>query len=255
MSQAFQDPITKEPTRTTYAVEIKDPEELEIAEAYASQNPGARILLDYRTPIINRGAREESYNLDEHVRSLGGATSYEGLSTNGMIEAGRCFEDVQNELLSEALEIIDNQLYLDKKDIFLDAGQGRNDKKVIGFGARMGDRELPNLYGASWQEREYTEEMVDMIEKDLIPVLPEEVEKLSYSIEQETGQNFREHLEQSALSKTPQELLEEIQDGFETNFPSQSHVPTSCVVDWRPEQEYGLKRDKTSTALWPWDIT
>ncbi len=232
----------------TYVTAIESVEDLEAAEAYAQNNPGTRIVLDYQVPVISRGWGEadvlDEQASDTHVRGLGGATSYEDSNSMGIIQSGGCFEDFQEWLASEASEIV-GDVYMGRKDVFLDEGRGRNDRKVIGFGAKMDSIESPNLYGATWREGSLQEETRELIEEDHVPVLPEEVEAYSYNIKEETGQSLSEQL---ILEEAP-----EIPEG-ERELPSRrsGRRPSSCTVDWRPEDEYSVEMEKLDTAVWPW---
>ncbi|MFB6217483.1 MAG: hypothetical protein ABEJ72_11070, partial [Candidatus Aenigmatarchaeota archaeon] len=182
---------------------------------------------------------------------------YAGPSWGGIIQSGICFEDVQENTLSEVQDINDylaRNSYLDKKDAFVDKGRGRNDPKLLGFAGRMGRAGgVPNLYGISWREESLTEEERRMIESDPTAAIPEEVEQLSFGIKEETGESLRDTLGDRFQSISIQNLL----DGEpEKNAPEKSNRdPTSCVTYWRPEQDYTVPRKKADTALWPWDTS
>ena len=241
-----------------YRATVTRSEDLGLLEAYLQNNPNTRVLLDYEAPVISRGWGE-TYGTEidpVHVRSLGGATSYEGPNTAGIIQSGGCFEeDFQEWLVGLAEEIVPEDVYMDKKDPFLDMGRGRNDPKLIGFGAKMSETGTPNIYGASWRENPMTDEVRQIIEQDATAVLPEEIEHLTYNIEEETGQSFSEYLMPDEDPMTVEQLLEGQEPELEVSSGRSERRPTSCTVFWRPEEGYSIDRNKIETAVLPWQTS
>lgn len=258
MSQAASSTNT-EPEVQRYTVTVDSPEDLAAVERYARENPGAKILVQYSSPMVIRGAKEADYgeNSSLHVRDMGGATDYAGPSWAGIIQSGICFEDVQEEALSEVQQLdeyLEQRAYLDQKDAFVDEGLGRNDPKLLGFGVRMGEAGgSPNLYGISWRETELTEEERRMIEEDVTAAIPEEVEQLSFAVREETGESLRENLLPHFQEVSVKRLLEETSGDREPDVPTRT--PTSCVTYWRPEEGYSARDQKRKTTLWPWDTS
>lgn len=214
-----------------YEVTVETPEDLEAVEAYALENPGTKILVDYDTEVVSRGALEELQgDPREHRRMLGGATSYADENSYGIVQSDGCFQEFRGEIFRRLADTVDGELYMDNKDIFLDRGRGREDPKVVGFGARVG----PNLYGASWREGPATDETEAIIDGDVTDATSEEYDRLSF-----TGASLWEDISRAAESRDAAELIADTGNEFSTG----TRDPKSCVVHYRPDV------DKEETAV------
>lgn len=222
-------------------INVSTPEEVRRVEAYARNNPGTQILMGYESSMISRGALEEKQGFDqEYRRFIGGATVYPDENSFTLIKSDGCFQDFRSRMRKRVEDIVDD-IYMGNKDIF--DSEEKEASKIVGFGARVGQKDNSNLYGAFWREGEIKQGTARLMERDVVEIDEDEYRRLSYPIKEETGESLWKPLLEEAQNVEVQELLEE---DLPENDVEAARDPLSCILDYRP------KESKIETAVnWP----
>lgn len=199
-----------------YELTAENPEDVINAQAYALENPGTTVLVNYQFgPAVSVDATGslDSEIDDSYHRLLGGGLEPIDEGTNAILASGNhlCFQDFKEDFYQELEQHwTETQPELDlplredgkyTKDIYLES---ENDvqPKVARTAARM----TPvRVYGAIWRDSPPGRELQDLMD-EVSSGKSEEWPKYAQPVEEDTGEGFWDSITHNSDTLEPEDL-------------------------------------------------